>query len=149
MKMLTAITGMVLFSVAVAGDKPYLKVCEDGQTTCFANYYSGEQYTIEWDEVEVPEGETRYTEIKYEVRVVHDDGTIENLGITEVPKMTVTTDRSSNQVFHARSVGNCAADDPEPCVSAWGGLDNPSTTQDGKAWVIIVKPEPPTASFGS
>lgn len=139
--MLSAIAGMALYTVA--NGAAYLNVCEEGQTTCFSNHYSGDQYTVEWDEVDITG--TAATEVVYEVRVIHDDGTIQNLGTTDVPRMTVTTDRSSSHVFQARSVGNC----PTECVSGWGGLDDPDNTQDGHSWVIVVKPKPPTASFGN
>ncbi len=81
--------------------------------------------------------------IMYDVRVVHDDGTVQDLGRTADTKMTVQTTRSTNQVFHARAVDTVSGE-----ASGWGGLDNPKTTHDGKAWVIIVKPKPPESTFG-
>ncbi len=79
--------------------------------------------------------------VEYEVRIIHDDGTVEEMGRTSETSMTVQTTRSSSQVFQARAVSGDA-------VSGWGGLDNPETTWDGHAWVIVIKPKPPEPAFG-
>ena len=132
--MITKILPLILYS-SIVYSAPHTKVCEDYQTICFAHYHSGEEVGWAWDAVVEAD--------RYDVRLLYEDGTIEDLGQTEVPSFTYIASESKGQIFQARSVR-----DTPYAVSSWGSIDNPEQTQDGRSWLIMVRPAPPTATFG-